>query len=60
MTRLNAVVTTFGILVLLAGARGQADEIDYARDVAPIFVEQCQACHREGGIDRKASCRERV
>src|SRR5210317_1264080 len=50
MTRLNAAVTTFGILVLLAGARAQADEIDYARDVAPIFVEQCQACHREGGI----------
>jgi mono/diheme cytochrome c family protein len=50
MTRLNAAVTTFGILVLLAGARAQADEIDYARDVAPIFVEQCQSCHREGGI----------
>lgn len=27
-----------------------ADEIDYARDVAPIFIEQCQSCHREGGI----------
>ena len=50
MTRLNAAVTTFGILVLLTGARTQADEIEYARDVAPIFVEQCQSCHREGGI----------
>ena len=50
MTRLNAAVTTFGVLVLLAGARAQADEVDYARDVAPIFVEQCQSCHREGGI----------
>ena len=50
MTRLNAAVTTFGILVLLAGARAHADEIEYARDVAPIFVEQCQSCHREGGI----------
>jgi len=27
-----------------------ADEIDYAENVAPIFVEQCQSCHREGGI----------
>ena len=27
-----------------------AEEIDYAADVAPIFVEQCQSCHREGGI----------
>ncbi len=24
--------------------------IDYAENVAPIFVEQCQSCHREGGI----------
>ena len=50
MTRLNAAVTTFGILILLLGARVQAEEIDYASDVAPIFVEQCQSCHREGGI----------
>ena len=25
-------------------------DIDYAENVAPIFVEQCQACHRESGI----------
>jgi mono/diheme cytochrome c family protein len=50
MTRVNAAATTFGILVLLTGARAQADEVDYAKDVAPIFVEQCQACHRDGGI----------
>ena len=24
--------------------------IDYAENVAPIFVKQCQSCHREGGI----------
>ena len=24
--------------------------IDYVENVAPIFVEQCQSCHREGGI----------
>ena len=50
MTRLNAAVSTFGILVLLSGARVQAAEIDYVRDVAPILIEQCQMCHREGGI----------
>ena len=50
MNRLNAAVTTFSVLVLLTGARAQADEVDYVRDVAPIFVEQCQSCHREGGI----------
>ena len=50
MTRLNAAVSTFAILVLMLGMRVEAEEIDYARDVAPIFVEQCQSCHREGGI----------
>ena len=50
MNRVNAAVATFCILVLLTGVRAQADEVDYARDVAPIFVEQCQSCHREGGI----------
>ena len=46
--------TGFVILLLavvsLVTVAAYADEIDYAQDVAPIFVEQCQACHREGGI----------
>jgi len=50
MNRLNAAVGTFGILVLMLGLRAEAVEIDYAENVAPIFVEQCQSCHREGGI----------
>ena len=50
MTRLNAAVATFAALILMLGLRAQAEEIDYARDVAPIFVEQCQSCHRDGGI----------
>ena len=50
MTRLNAAVSTFAILVLMLGMRVEAVEIDYAENVAPIFVEQCQSCHREGGI----------
>jgi len=48
MTRLNAALGTFGIMVLLLGARAEASE--YADNVAPIFVEQCQSCHRDGGI----------
>ena len=50
MTRLNAAVSTFGVLLLMLGLRAEAAEIDYAENVAPIFVEQCQSCHREGGI----------
>jgi mono/diheme cytochrome c family protein len=46
--------TSFVVLLLtvvsFVTVAAKADEIDYARDVAPIFVEQCQACHREGGI----------
>jgi len=34
----------------LLPAAGLAVDIDYAENVAPIFVEQCQACHRESGI----------
>lgn len=48
MNRLNSAVTTFGIVVLLLGIRAEASE--YADNVAPIFIEQCQSCHREGGI----------
>ena len=50
MTRVNAAVSTFAILVFMLGMRAEAVEIDYAENVAPIFVEQCQSCHREGGI----------
>jgi len=46
--------TSFVVLLLtvisFVTVAAKADEIDYARDVAPIFVEQCQSCHREGGI----------
>jgi len=48
MTRLNSAAATLGIIVLLLGLRAEASE--YAENVAPIFVEQCQSCHREGGI----------
>ena len=48
MSRLNSAVATLGILVLMLGLRAEASE--YADNVAPIFVEQCQSCHREGGI----------
>jgi hypothetical protein len=37
-------------VVGLFAATIKAAEIDYAENVAPIFVEQCQSCHREGGI----------
>ena len=50
MTSLNSAVLTFSVMVLMLGARADATEIDYAENVAPIFVEQCQSCHREGGI----------
>lgn len=45
-----STVALFTAAVCMIAITAKADEIDYARDVAPIFVEQCQSCHREGGI----------
>jgi hypothetical protein len=46
--------TSFVVLLLtvisFVTVAAKADEIDYARDVAPILIEQCQMCHRENGI----------
>ena len=41
MTRLNASVTTFAIVVLLLGARAQADEID----IVKAKWNTCATCH---------------
>ncbi len=48
---LKFVMLTLGaILVSVAPASaGQADDtITFTKDIAPIFQEKCQACHREG------------
>ena len=45
-----STVAVWTALLCAIAITAKADEIDYARDVAPIFVEQCQSCHREGGI----------
>jgi mono/diheme cytochrome c family protein len=44
----SAVSGTIFCVSLLLCIR--AYSADYADDVAPIFVDQCQSCHREGGI----------
>ena len=33
-----------------ANAAGQEAEVTFTRDIAPIFQESCQSCHREGAI----------
>jgi hypothetical protein len=40
----------FSLIFILVAHTAQAQAIDYVDNVAPILVEQCQACHREGGI----------
>jgi len=40
--------TLVAFLVVAAG--GEAQEVTFARDVAPILQENCQSCHREGGM----------
>lgn len=44
----SAVSGTIFCVSLLLCIR--AYSADYVDDVAPIFVDQCQSCHREGGI----------
>ena len=38
-----------GLILLPANAHDNID-IDYVENVAPILINQCQSCHREGGI----------
>ena len=58
MTR-SAVVFLLGIKLLLLGAAGAsaADEIKFSRDIRPIFVEKCYACHGPDKNKRKSKLR---
>jgi mono/diheme cytochrome c family protein len=47
------VLTTFGFLLALAGTAVAADtarQVTFAKDIAPIFQEKCQDCHRKGAM----------
>ncbi|MEC7769506.1 MAG: hypothetical protein VX471_09515, partial [Acidobacteriota bacterium] len=37
-------------LASAASAQSSDQSITYTRDVAPIFQEKCEACHREGSM----------
>jgi hypothetical protein len=39
-----------GASLLILGRPASAQEVTFARDVAPIFQRSCQACHRPGSI----------
>ncbi len=45
----------YSVVLLLASSQSPATEVDFARDVRPIFADKCYACHgpdaaqREGG-----------
>ncbi len=48
-----ALACAVGALVLASPAAAQdasADGVTFARDVAPILQENCQSCHRPGGM----------
>ena len=47
------VLTTFGFVLVLAGTAVAADttrQVTFAKDIAPIFQEKCQDCHRKGAM----------
>ena len=37
-------------LILMPANAHENISIDYVENVAPILINQCQSCHREGGI----------
>src|SRR5580692_786772 len=45
---------TLGSLLLMAGTAAAADtsaqSVTFAKDIAPIFQERCQECHRKGSL----------
>jgi len=47
--RITAVAVFLASSALCASA-GQAQEVTYASDIAPIFAEKCAECHRPGSI----------
>ena len=47
---MKKLVTAISLLFATTAGAHEDIDIDYATSVAPIFVEQCQACHRENGI----------
>ena len=44
----TSVLVVGGFLVLAGATLAQAAEVTFARDVAPILQEKCEACHRTG------------
>jgi hypothetical protein len=48
--RLGLIGVLGGLLTAVAPVRGQAQDraVTFAKDVAPIFQEKCQGCHRPG------------
>ena len=46
---MKKLILLLGSLSTVAFAHDDVS-IDYVKDVAPILIEQCQSCHREGGI----------
>ncbi len=47
---MNKIITILGLMVATTSYAHDDVSIDYVKDVAPILIEQCQSCHREGGI----------
>jgi hypothetical protein len=46
--RCLAVVMLFGVPCLVTAAGDDGRPVTFAKDIAPIFQEKCQNCHRAG------------
>jgi len=39
-----------GVMMVVPARPATAQEVTFARDIAPLFQEKCQACHRSGSM----------
>jgi hypothetical protein len=47
---MNKIILALGLVLATNSFAHDDIAIDYAENVAPILIEQCQMCHRENGI----------
>ena len=56
-------LSALSVALMLPAAAAAADAAKtptFTKDIAPIFQEKCESCHRPDSKIGRASCRERV
>jgi len=46
MTRLSYLAAVLALALICSSSTGRAEDVDYIRDVKPIFAKHCAKCHQ--------------